>query len=102
MLCGPSSRADAVICQVPVAVATLLPICVVPSNRVIARPAVAVPLKVGAKTLVMLSAVDLPLSDVAIRSGTDGAGGGATIETDRTLDAVLTLPARSVAVALMV
>ena len=86
----------------PVAVATPLPICVVPSNKVIARPAVAVPLKVGAKTLVMLSVVDLPLSDVAIRSGTDGARGGATIETDRALDAVLTLPARSVAVALIV
>ena len=62
------------ICQVPVAVATPVPICVVPSNRVIVRPAVAVPLKAGAKTLVILSAVDLPLSDVAIRSGTDGAG----------------------------
>jgi hypothetical protein len=61
-----------------------------------------VPVKVGVVALVMLSVFDAPLSEVDTRSGTDGAAGsGATIVTDSAPDATLTLPAASVAFAVI-
>src|SRR5437773_1035383 len=50
----------------------------------------------------MLSVFELPLSLAAVRSGTDGAAGAAaSIVTLRALEAVPVLPARSVALAVM-
>src|SRR4029077_18043097 len=58
------------------------------------------PVKVGAIMLVMLSMVDVPLSDTAARSGVPGAAGAvASIVTVRATEAALMLPARSVALA---
>ena len=75
MLWVPVARVDVVTDQFPVTVVMPVPSCVVPSNRVIVLPASAVPVKVGLVTLVMLSALDTPLSDAATRSGTVGVAG---------------------------
>ena len=101
MLWVPFARVEAVMVHVP-AVATPVPTAVVPSNRVTVLPVSAVPVKVGVVTLVMLSVLDTPLSDAATRSGADGAA-GATVSmvTDKAADAALTLPATSVALAVM-
>jgi hypothetical protein len=74
-----------------------------PSLRIVTvLPASAVPVKVGVVTLVILSVLDAPLSDASARSGTDGAVGAVvSIVTDNTVDATLTLPATSAAVAVM-
>ena len=65
-------------------------------------PASAVPVKVGVVTLVMLSVLDTPLSDAASRSGADGAAGAmVSMVTGKAAEAALTLPATSVALAVM-
>src|SRR5207248_826026 len=69
MLCVPSVRVELVIDQFPEPSAATLPISAVPSNSVTVLFASAVPLNVGAVTLVMLSVPLLPLSDTAVRSG---------------------------------
>ena len=82
--------------------ATPVPITVVPSSKVTVLPASAVPVKVGVVTLVMLSVLDVPLSDAATRSGRVGAAGAVvSMVTDKAADAALTLPAASVALAVM-
>ena len=68
MLWTPFARVEAAMVHVP-PVATPVPITVVPSNKVTVLPASAVPVKVGVVTLVMLSVLDMPLSDAAVRSG---------------------------------
>ena len=66
-------------------------------------PASAVPVKVGVASLVTLSMLELPLSLAAARSGVDGAAGAeASIVTVRAEEATETLPAASVAVAVIV
>ena len=64
-------------------VATPVPITVVPSNTVTMLPASAVPVKVGLATSVMLSVLDTPVSDAAIRSGADRDSGGHRVDGDR-------------------
>ena len=59
----------------PGAVAMPVPITVVPSNRVTVLPASAVPVKVGVVTLVMLSVLDVPLSDAVASPGLSGRQG---------------------------
>ena len=60
----------ATIVQLP-PLATAVPTTVAPSKSVTVVPLSAVPVKVGAVTLVMLSVFDMPLSLAAVRSGTD-------------------------------
>ena len=102
MLCAPCVRADDVTDQLPKPSAAALPICVVPSNSLTVLFASAVPLKAGVATLVILSVLEMPSSEPAVKSGADGALGAAvSIVTDRAADARLTFPAVSVAVAVM-
>ena len=100
MLWVPSARVEAVMVHVP-PVAMPVPITVVPSNRLTVLPASAVPVKVGVVTLVMLSVLDTPLSDAATRSGLTGRGAVVSMVTDKAAEAALTLPATSVALAVM-
>src|SRR4051812_17815563 len=81
--------------------ATAVPIAVVPSNSVTVVPFSAVPVKVGVWFLVMLSVLELPVSEASVMSGADGAAGGVTsMVTDSAADgAETTLLAMSVAVA---
>ena len=74
-----------------------------PSLKIVSVPPIsAVPTKVGAVSLVRLSVVDEPVSVVAARSGADGADGAVvSIDTDRPAVLALTLPAASVALAVM-
>src|SRR5437879_5134243 len=76
MLCTPCVRVDVLTDQLPEPSAVALPIWVVPSNSLTVVFAAAVPLKVGLVTLVMLSLLEMPLSEAAMRSGVDGAGAG--------------------------
>src|SRR6185437_12379369 len=102
ILWTPSASVEVeVMVHVPAADAVPVPIAVVPSSKVTVLPAAAVPVKVGVVTLVTLSVLDLPLSDAAIRSGREIAGSWAPIVIDRALDATPTLPATSVALAVM-
>jgi hypothetical protein len=97
----PAARVAAVMVHVP-AVATPVPITVVPSSNVTVLPASAVPVKVGLVTFVMSSVLDTPLSEAATRSGADGmAGARVSMVTDKAPDAALTVPAASAAVAVM-
>ena len=101
MLCAPLPSAELVMLQLP-PVATALPICVVPSNKVTVLPASAVPVKVGVVTLVMPSVLDEPVSEATIRFGVDGATGApVSIVTGVAAEAAPTLPAVSVAFAVM-
>ena len=62
----------------------------------------AVPLTVGVESLVRSSAFDVPESLAASRSGVAGAAGAAvSMTTTVAAEAALTLPAASVAVAVM-
>src|SRR5436309_15477980 len=84
MLCAPCVRADVVTDQLPEPSAAALPIWVVPSNSLIVLFASPIPLKVGVVTLVILSVVEVPSSEPAVKSGVDGVLGAAvSIVTDR-------------------
>ena len=97
----PAAKVAAVIVQFP-PVATPVPITVVPSNTVTMLPASAVPVKVGLATSVMLSVLDTPVSDAAIRSGADGiAGAIVSMVIDKAPDAALTLPVTSAILVVM-
>ncbi len=62
----------------------------------------AVPVKVGVVSLVWLSVLEEPLSLPAVRSGVEGAAGAAvSMVIDSAPEATLTLPATSVATAVM-
>ena len=83
-------------------VAVPLPTAVPPSKIVTVLPASAVPVKVGVVTLVSLSVLEVPESLAAARSGADGAAGAVvSIVMLSAPDAAETLPAASVAVAVM-
>ena len=75
-VCDPSERAEAVMLQLPVSSAVVLPSDVVPSvsYSVTVFPASAVPVKVGVVSLVMLSVL-IALSVPAVMSGVLGAVG---------------------------
>ena len=84
MTCAPFDRTDVAMLQLPLPSANPVPTRVVPLYSRTVAPASAVPVKVGVVTLVMLSVLDIPLSDAAIRSGADGATGACvSIVTDR-------------------
>src|SRR3978361_616703 len=73
---------------------------VAPSNSVTVAVASAVLVNAGVVTVVMLSVLDAPVSNDASRSGVPGATGAAvSMVTASAAEAVLTLPARSVALA---
>src|SRR4051812_46429231 len=101
MLWGPATRVVAVIDQVPREGGVPGAITVAPARKVTVLLAPAVPVKTGLTTLVMLSVLDTPLSEVAARSGTDGAAIAVSMVTDRAADAGLVLPATSFAWAVM-
>src|SRR5438132_1247516 len=89
--------------QLPVPSAVPVPISVLPpTNSCTVLLASAVPVKLGVVSLVMLSVFEVPLSLAAVRSGAEGAAGAVvSIVMLKALDAVDTLPAASVAVAVM-
>src|SRR5688572_24256995 len=67
---------------------------------VMVLPAPALPVNVGALTLVMLSLLELPLSLAIARSGVEGAVGGVmSMVIFSAAEAAETLPAASIAVA---
>ena len=105
MVWAPAARAEVVMVQLPEPSAVPDPISVVPSvsYSLTVALASAVPLKVGVVSLVMLSVLELPLSVPAVMSGALGAPGAvASMVTARPEDATLVLPAKSVALAVMV
>ena len=61
----------------------------------------AVPVNVGVVILVMLSVLETPLSDATTRSGRLGAATFLSMVICKTAEAALTLPARSVALAVI-
>src|SRR5437588_124636 len=91
-----------VMVQLPLPSAAAVPRRVLPVKSLTVLPASAVPVKVGGVLLGRLSVVELPLSLAAVRSGVEGAvGAPVSIVTLRALEAVPVLPARSVALAVM-
>src|SRR5882672_5475832 len=88
--------------QLPLPSAVALPIWVAPSNSFTVLFAAAVPVKVGVVALVMLSLFEEPESEAALKSGVEGAAGAeVSMVTESAAEAVPTLPAASVAVAVM-
>ena len=89
--------------QFPLPLAVPEPIAVAPEYRMTVLNDPAFPLKVGWVTFVILSLAETPLSEAAVMSGVDGAlGFVVSIVIVSPEEAVLTLPAASVAVAVMV
>ena len=87
----PSADAT-LIDQFPDASAVPVPARFPLASNSIVTPAVAVPVKVGVVMLVMLSVLDAPSSDAAVRSGVDAAAGGVvSMVTDKPGDFGLTL-----------
>ena len=86
----------------PLLLAVVVPIEVDPANSSTLLFASAVPVNIGVVSLVRLSLLELPLSVAALRSGADGAAGGAvSILMLSALDAEDVFPALSVAFAVM-
>ena len=72
-----------------------------PSKIATVSPFTPVPVNVGVVTLVMLSVLDVPESEAAVKSGVPGAADAVvSMVTDRALE-VPTFPAASVVVAVM-
>src|SRR5437588_500300 len=101
MLCVPSLNVLLVMLQLPLPSAVVVPSTVLPSSNTTALLASAVPEKVGVVTLLMLSVLELPLSLAAIRSGTETAGPVVSMVMLSPAEADETLPATSVALAVM-
>lgn len=99
----PAAKVEAVILQLPEPSAVALP--TEPSTlevKVTVTLASEVPLKVGVLSDVSLSALELPVSLAASRSGVPGAFGAVeSMVTARALEADEVFPAASVAVAVM-
>src|SRR5438105_333910 len=88
--------------QLPMPLETALPTTVAPPmSSSIVLPIGPVPVNVGLATLVMLSVLELPLSDAVARSGALSGTVGPVIVTLRLGEGMLWLPAVSVARALM-
>ena len=101
MLCVPSASAEAVMVHFPAVVAVPVPITVVPSNRVTVLPASAVPVKVGVVTLVSCPCWTRRCPRPRPDPGPTGPRSVVSMVTDKAADAALTLPAASVALAVM-
>ena len=101
----PSLKVEEVMLQLPEPSAVAVPNNVVPlvSYNLTVLLASAVPVKTGVLLLVMLSALDVPLSVALVISGALGAVGAVvSTVTDKDVDAVDVLPAASVALTVRV
>jgi hypothetical protein len=99
-VCAPVPSTDAVMLQLPLPSAAAMPSTVVPSvsYSVTALPASVVPVKIGVVSFVILSVLEVPVSEPAVISGAAGADGAdISIVMLSSADAVLMLPAASVA-----
>jgi hypothetical protein len=102
MLWVPLARLEAMMLHVPVALVIPVPTAVAPSYRVTVLAASAVPVKDSAVILVILSVFDTPVSDAVVRSSAFGAAGAvASMVIVKAPDAMLTLPAASVALVVI-
>ena len=95
------SLTESVIVQAPKPSAVVEPTELPSRSSSTKVPASAVPLKVGVLSLVMLSVLELPLSELVARSGGETAGAAVSIVTVSEPEATLVLPAVSVALALI-
>ena len=68
----PSDKASTVKLQLPLPSAVVVPSELPLSNNSTVLPASAVPISVGVASLVMLSLLDFPVSELESRSGIDG------------------------------
>src|SRR5438132_854905 len=94
------SASVVVVIEYGLAAPLLLPVA--PSKSCTEEPFSAVPSKLGVESLVMSSLFELPLSELAFRSGVEGAAGAAvSIVTVRVPYAALFRSAASVALALI-
>ena len=101
-LCSPSARIVAVTLQSPDASAVTVPRKSSPENSSIVAPASAIPVKVGVLSLVSWPLLNLSVSELAASAKLSGAAGAAVSTVIVTAsDRSLTLPATSVAWALM-
>jgi hypothetical protein len=101
MLWVPSPRALVMTVALPL-LATALPTRLLLSKMVTMRPEVAETVNVGVLMLVMLSELETPVSLAVVRLGVPGAEGTAvSIVMLKADEAAETLPARSVALAVM-
>ena len=88
--------------QFPLLSADVVPKELLPAKSSTVLLASAVPVKVGVVSVVRLSLLDVPVSESAARSGTDGAAGTDTsILIVKAEDAFETFPAASMAFAVM-
>ena len=87
--------------QLPLLSAVVDPNELDPANSSTVLPASAVPVKVGVVSPVMLSVLELPVSEERARSGVDGITVDVSMVIDREADALDTFPATSVAFAVM-
>ena len=88
--------------QFPLLSAVVAPKELLPAKSSTVLLASAVPMKVGVVSLVKLSLFDVPVSELASRSGVEGAAGAAvSMVIVKAEDAFETFPAASVAFAVM-
>ena len=88
--------------QSPLPSAVVVPNEVMPEKSSTVLSASAVPVRVGVVSVVILSVLELPVSEEASRSGVDGADGDAvSIVIVKALDALEVLPAASVTCAVI-
>ena len=98
----PSASVVDVMSQLPEAPTFALPIAEPLAKSVTVEPASPVPLKLGVVTDVMLSVLDVPLSDATTRSSAVGRPGAVeSIVTDRGAERTLPSPPRLVACAVI-
>ena len=90
--------------QVPELLVVVEPREVEPAKSSTELPAFAVPVKLGVESLVRLSELELPLSEAALRSGVEGAGGAVSSRSvmARDTDCSDVFPASSVAITVKV
>src|SRR5262245_4404385 len=102
MECAPLARTGLVKDQAPSAPAVVVPRRVPSEKRLTVLPASAVPVNVGVLSAVTLSVLETPVSLDAARYGVEGAAGAVvSIVTARAPEVEETLPATSVARAVM-
>ena len=88
--------------QSPLPSAVVVPIEEPSEKSSTVLPASAVPVKVGVVSVVILSVLELPVSEAASRSGVDGADGDAvSMVIVKALEALEVLPAASVTCAVI-
>jgi hypothetical protein len=101
----PSDSKLVVTLQLPAPSVKAAPNIVVPSvsNTLTIKSDSAVPVRVGVESIVMLSELEVPLSEMTERSGVlGGLGGVLSNKIERPAEAVLVLPVASVALLVSV